>query len=414
MPDEPEVGDRQDLKPESALQELVPRQVPALTRAPRLRPAPEPGSYELVDGEVVLRAPSWETIQAAVVLRPGDLPVQELWVAHLATTASADEELLDPGSDLSAFPPVVLVVCAGVEELWLSSVIDSSRRAPGTEKAVRRLRCHGEPVEEPLVGEIGRLEELEICVRAPADDRAPLVQRKGGKAALEDLAVADVSGLGPAHAVEEILEVCTLKNILDWGSGHVGIGDCFCLPAPAGAPSGSSLELPLGLKRFSLTGVLIEGILGSWSPASVPDEDWDLDPMIAGRDCASAWGQSEHLQVAGRRWGLLGFLGDFDGLGQRIAQALGRLLPPALVWDGELLVVLARCKRILGDLSEESCALRLGPGRRWLGNKEGLQEGTQTVREGQSLAPFFAAHALVDQLVPLGVADVPALGDISS
>ena len=108
------------------------------------------------------------------------------------------------------------------------------------ENALRRLRRHDESALGLWAGEICRLEELEICVRAPADDRAPLEPRKRGKVALEDLSVADVSGLCPAYAAQEILDVCRLQNPLDLVLGLAEHRVCFWLHDPGDPPPGSS------------------------------------------------------------------------------------------------------------------------------------------------------------------------------
>ena len=108
------------------------------------------------------------------------------------------------------------------------------------ENALRRLRRHDESALGLWAGEICRLEELEICVRAPADDRAPLEPRKRGKVALEDLSVADVSGLGLAYAAQEILDVGRLQNPLELGNIFDVSGVCFWLQDPGDPPPGSS------------------------------------------------------------------------------------------------------------------------------------------------------------------------------
>ena len=218
LPKEAEVWDRQELKPESDLHLLVPWPVPVVPKSPGLLPAPEPGSHELVDGEVVLLALSWETIQGAVELGPGSLPVQELWEAHPETLATADEGLLDPASEQSAPRPVVLLLWHVEGQLSIQRPRDVSRAAPGTSNLDRQIWHHGEPVEAVPGVVLWRLEGLVVVVQAPADDRPSIERLEVALVCLKGLAVVDALLLGLAHAEElvpdVVLEMIGLTNWL--------------------------------------------------------------------------------------------------------------------------------------------------------------------------------------------------------
>ena len=365
-----------------------------------------------MDGEVVLLALSWETIQAAVELGPGSIPVQEHWEAYLVTLATLDVGLLDPASEKNAPGPFYLRLWGAEFYLSIMRPLDVSRAAPGTTNPDRQLGHHGELVEVQLAGVYLRLEELVAAVHAPADDRASIEQVEVALVGKEGLDMGDALLRGLAHAedlVPDVFpEILFLTNRL-----HDIVTEVLLYPARKNSRvlerSFSPLVLPALLSSL---GLLIEG-LSELCSLPLLGGPWELVSDVVEVACKHLPGHGLELLLWRLAYGSLGHPEDVVFRDRRKAPVAEEGVIVGLAPVGEE-VLLDVEDRVLGHLHQGFDHVDLLRGWCWHFGKEEPQEDAEIVRKDVSGIPGQLLVPVASPIDALVVWDVPVLGEISS